>query len=377
LRAAALIGVGAALGFGVVVVNAGAQSPPPSNNMMLNVPGNAIGQPQPFRIAAGGFTPGAQVFVEQCDGNPPTMVGWSPTQNCDLGTSPAGVIVPASGVATFQPDDPNHAFHPFKGQSPQALFNCLSPHEAPLSAIDFVPDYENCQIRVSTSNFSVTADQQFFDLTLPDAPWETPFAVQTGSCTGQRILGSWKPLALTNTATAGESLNTALMTDVTTPIPHPKIAGTCTLPGSATPVTPKAFALKVIGAASCKDTATTTPLIGKLSITMNEIDPATGLNFKILAVVRRIAAVDPSAPDIVAYTGTVTGGEALGSTIKGTMFEDPIAKAPKGVVTTTGFVDAHNVLTQCQAGTASISTFEMGAGLSKFGGTATGFVLGY
>src|ERR1700710_518647 len=63
------------------------------------VPGDAAGTPQPFTIVATGFTPTSLVYVEQCDGIEPTTKDWSPTVNCDLGTSPAAVIVDGAGKA--------------------------------------------------------------------------------------------------------------------------------------------------------------------------------------------------------------------------------------------------------------------------------------
>ena len=59
------------------------------------------------------------------------------------------------------------------------------------------------------------------------------------------------------------------------------------------------------------------------------------------------------------------------------MFEDPIVKAPKGVVSQTGYVDDHSTLTLCKAGSATIATVEIGSGVSKFGGIASGLHFGY
>ncbi|MGZ6996560.1 MAG: hypothetical protein ACXVIM_15225, partial [Acidimicrobiia bacterium] len=94
------------------------------------VPGNAAGNPQPFTVTASGYSAGSQVFIEQCDGTPPTATGWDPTTNCDLGASPAPATADAGGVVTFPAADPNFSFHPFKGASPQGLFNCLAPGQA-------------------------------------------------------------------------------------------------------------------------------------------------------------------------------------------------------------------------------------------------------
>ena len=98
-QAAALLSVGAVIGFGAVVVNAGA-TPSPSTGTNLNVLGNAIGQPVPVRISGSGFTPGTLIYAEQCDGTDPTGVGWSPTSNCDLGSSPSPSIADGNGKVT-------------------------------------------------------------------------------------------------------------------------------------------------------------------------------------------------------------------------------------------------------------------------------------
>jgi hypothetical protein len=63
-------------------------------------------------------------------------------------------------------NDSNHAFHPFRGESPQQLFNCLAPNQANLT--NGLPNWHNCQIRVSTNNSFVTGDQSFLGITLPN-----------------------------------------------------------------------------------------------------------------------------------------------------------------------------------------------------------------
>ena len=120
-------------------------------------------------------------------------------------------------------------------------------------------------------------------------------------------------------------------------------------------------------------------MVGKLSITMSEINPATGKNYKLQGYVRRTPGVDPNAPDISLYQGTLSDKSAGDgpTTVVGTLFEDPIVKAPKGVVTATGYVDDSPTLTLCKPGSATIATVEIGAGVSKFGGIASGLHFGY
>ena len=80
---------------------------------------------------------------------------------------PAPALADASGNVTFPAADPNHAFHPFKGASPQGLFNCLAPTRP--SPANGLPDFTNCQFRVSTNNSAGTSDQVFLTMTLPAA----------------------------------------------------------------------------------------------------------------------------------------------------------------------------------------------------------------
>src|SRR5262249_39376440 len=123
--------------------------------------------PQAFTVVATGFRPGSLVYVEQCDGHKPADANWRAAANCDLGSSPAAALVDKTGTATCNATDRNHAFHPFLGESPQQLFNCVPKGIAPPK--DDLPTYSNCQVRVSSNNFSATPDQAFFALALPTA----------------------------------------------------------------------------------------------------------------------------------------------------------------------------------------------------------------
>ncbi|MFN8019165.1 MAG: hypothetical protein U0P45_13730 [Acidimicrobiales bacterium] len=168
-----------ALGLAATPAFAGSITSPSSNP--YTVPGDATGTPQSFTITASGFTAGQQVYVEQCDGVASTTSGWNPTEHCDLGTSPSPKTADSSGNVTFTANDPNWGFTPFKGLSPQGLFTCGAP--ADTDPNDGIPYFENCQVRVSSSNTAVTADQTFFTITLPDAATpppstpEAPYAV--------------------------------------------------------------------------------------------------------------------------------------------------------------------------------------------------------
>src|SRR5262249_35516297 len=151
--AAALLRPGAAF--------AGTITTPSTNPFTVQADSNH--NPLPFTINATGFTAGTQVFVEQCDGVSPTAPGWSPVIDCDLGSSPAPALVNSQGNVTFPSTDRNHAFHPFKGVSPQGLFNCLASGQADPN--NGLKSFTNCQVRVSSNNTVPTGDQAFLTLT--------------------------------------------------------------------------------------------------------------------------------------------------------------------------------------------------------------------
>ena len=136
--------------------------------LTFKVPGDGSGVPQSVTVSASGYTPGSLVYIEQCDGVDPASSSWNVTTDCDLGSSPAPALVDSTGTVTFPANDPNFGFTAFKGDSPQDEFNCLAANQA--TPANGLPDYRNCQIRLSTSNTVVTADQVFFSLVLPDAP---------------------------------------------------------------------------------------------------------------------------------------------------------------------------------------------------------------
>jgi len=122
--------------------------------------------PAPFTVVAEGFEPYENVFVEQCNGRPPSAADWTPTIDCDLGTAPAAAVADLNGRVTFAADDRNHAPFLFVGPSPQELFNCLSPKGT--SPGNSMEDFRNCQLRVSSSNTEGTDDQVFLTLQLPE-----------------------------------------------------------------------------------------------------------------------------------------------------------------------------------------------------------------
>jgi len=138
-----------------------------------NVPSGANGVPaKGTDISVSGFSPGSQVYIEQCDGVKASTPGWTPTTHCDNASSPSAGIVSSSGEYTFKANDPNHAFTPFKGTGPSGTFDCLSPNDQ--APHDGLPQYRNCQLRASTNNAAATGDQSLIGMQLPDATAQTP-----------------------------------------------------------------------------------------------------------------------------------------------------------------------------------------------------------
>jgi hypothetical protein len=137
--------------------------------------------PAAFVVVATGFTPNANVFVEQCDGMSPITPRWSPTINCDLGSAPPPASADAHGTATFAG---SRIFQPFVGESPQGLFNCLGARQRPPN--NQLKSYTNCQLRVSTNNSSLTSDQVFLTLALPGTSTSTTVSHSPASTTTGR-----------------------------------------------------------------------------------------------------------------------------------------------------------------------------------------------
>ena len=166
--------------FTAAAAGAGTIASPQGNPYVVAT--DAHGVPIPFTIRVSGFQPGSIVYVEQCDGRPTSAANWSPTRDCDIGTSPAGAITDAKGNATFQANDRNHAFHPFSGPGPETLFNCLSPKAA--SPKNGSADYRQCQIRAASTNAEGTADQAF----LPIVFGSTGGGHHSGSSSGTVVI---------------------------------------------------------------------------------------------------------------------------------------------------------------------------------------------
>lgn len=148
----------------------------PSDDVV--VVGVKDGKAAPFTVEAQGFEPYQSVYIEQCNGRTPDDDDWQPAVDCDFGSAPAAAIADTDGKVTFAATDPNHALQLFVGASPQALFNCLPPDAASLK--NDLPDFRDCQVRVSSNNTRSTSDQVFLRLRLPVLP-AAAAAGQSGS----------------------------------------------------------------------------------------------------------------------------------------------------------------------------------------------------
>ena len=130
----------------------------PSTNPYV-VQSAGAGKLAPFTVTATGFRPGQQVFIEQCDGLAITDPHWTPSIDCDAGTSPAPVFTPPSGTVVFDKDSANHRFTPVLGLTPQSQFVCFEASKTP-----GVPGFNTCKVRISSNNAQPTTDQVFLDM---------------------------------------------------------------------------------------------------------------------------------------------------------------------------------------------------------------------
>jgi hypothetical protein len=207
---------------------------PPTNPYA--VPGDEAGNPLPFTITASGFNVGQNVFIEECDGKAATAPGWDPALDCDPGDTTPAKIADDTGTASFAVGT-DWQFTAFKGESPSSQFNCLGPDDPAMTPINFLQDWTNCQIRISSNNASATGDQQFLAIVLPDSPGD-PTTTTTSSTS-------------TSTSTTSTSTSTTSSTTTTTVvIPPPASPGSVSArPGSTTlPTTGPIIVTYVAGA---------------------------------------------------------------------------------------------------------------------------------
>jgi hypothetical protein len=185
----------------------------------FTVPDDGAGNPVPFTIVATGFTQFQQVFVQECDGVPPTAPHYSATDHCDLASGNSPAVADAAGTATFAADDANHRLNVFKGESPQSLFNCLGPDDPPMTQVNSLPDFHDCQVRVSAGTPGDTAAQAYFSIVLPDSPGDTTTSSSSTTST------STSTTSTTSTTTTTTTTTTVPPTTTTTKPPPPPVPG--------------------------------------------------------------------------------------------------------------------------------------------------------
>ena len=168
------------------------------------------GQPRSFDVESGGWRHFQLVWIEICDGEPATAVGWSVGLDCDDQTSPSAAAASATGTVRFSANNRNSAIVPFHGASPNGSFNCLAKNEIPsdakattatdstgrkytyyslsandTKARDGVPlnpstqAWTSCQLRVASNYANATDDQRFITLLLPSGPDPKPASSNT------------------------------------------------------------------------------------------------------------------------------------------------------------------------------------------------------
>ncbi len=218
-------------------------------------------------------------------------------------------------------------------------------------------------------------------LALVAAPAAQAAPTNIGHCDGSIILGTITP-ALTDVTQIGVVVKTKLLKDLTT---KTAIAGDCSsvvrpgdpihpAGGLVSPLTPKAEAASLLGNASCAsaandpNSAAAWPLNGKITWTMTQLNDLLK-PYQIQADVQ-IMGFDPAGPDVVDLGGIVLKGVAVGATVSGNIWEDPVTLTGGTSGYNTGWtLDLTNALGCGDAtpGNASISTIMSGGG----GGTAT------
>jgi len=227
---------------------------------------------------------------------------------------------------------------------------------------------------------------------------------QIGSCTGQvglvTFYNSAKVAApLTDVTQIGVTAKTKLLKDLNT---KATIGGTCVapprtgdpnIPAPGGPVTPKAVSASLVGNASCAapaddpNAAAAWPLNGKMTFTMNEkYTDLVSAKLKPYSIQTDISLLGPGAsPDVVNIGGIVLKGLAVGATVSGSIWQDPVAKTGGTSGYNTGYELDLAAGLGCADSTpnnASVATTMFGGGdgssTSLIGGTAEGvkFTLG-
>jgi hypothetical protein len=234
-----------------------------------------------------------------------------------------------------------------------------------------------------------------------DLPVPPPGTV-VGSCTGQVLLATFFDAVSKAATTLGDQtvanigLKTKLLKDQTT---KQAIAGDCSAAvrpgdpihpagGLVSPLTPKAVAGKLIGNAGCAsgagipadaNAAAQWPLSGKVTWTMTQANDLVK-PYQIQAQVS-IRGFDPVQADVVNLGGLVLKGAAVGASVSGSLWQDPVALTGGPTGYNTGYELDLAQAAGCANGTpgdASISSVLIGGGAgsatSLLGSNADGVI---
>jgi len=210
-----------------------------------------------------------------------------------------------------------------------------------------------------------------------------------GGCQGAVLLGTITP-ALTDQTQIGVVAKTKILKDLTT---KAAIGGTCATAvrpgdpiqpaGGGVLLNPKAEAASLLGNASCANGATAVaadataaaawPLNGKITWTMTQLN-ALGKPFAIQADVQALGFNAAAGPDVLDIGGIVLKGAAVGASVTGNIWFDPVAKTGGPTGYNTGYeLDLAQAL-GCADGTPNNAT--IGTILSGGGGASSTSLLG-
>jgi hypothetical protein len=231
------------------------------------------------------------------------------------------------------------------------------------------------------------------------APAAHAAPVSIGGCGGAAMLGTLTP-AITDQTQVGVTAKTKVLKDLTSKAAIGGSCATAVRPGD--PIQPaggpvsfsvKSIATKLLGNASCANGPTATgadataaaawPLNGKITYTGTTTN-ALAKPWQIQADIVTLG-FSTTYPDVLNIGGIVLKGAAVGATVGGDIWFDPVAKTGGPTGYNTGYeVDLGSAL-GCADGTpnnASLSTVMIGGGgasaTSLIGSTASGptFTLG-
>jgi hypothetical protein len=211
-----------------------------------------------------------------------------------------------------------------------------------------------------------------------------------GGCGGSVFLGTFYNSAgvltpLGDQTAIGTTVKTKLLKDQTTKV---AIAGDCSTAvrpgdpihpagGLVSPLTPKAISAKLVGNASCASgagipvdatAAAAWPLNGKVTWTMTQLNDLAK-PYQIQADIA-VLGFDPLQADVIDVGGIVLKGAAVGATVTGSVWFDPVAKTGGPTGYNTGYELDLAQAAGCAdgtAGNAAISQVLSGGG----GGTST------